>query len=331
MDALNPRSGYDICIRPYYGREDGPLININEALLIRLAGVTAFGRGLHLFEEKCVHSFVTAEKCTDAVVHEQQLHKVRLRHTHRMIEGACDCEASDGIEFCHHCVAVALGLQERQAPAKSIDKRGALRRIRQHLSRLTHEALLSEFLAAIKEDRHLRDDLLQKVTLASEQLSYQELKQMIDDVSLDDYLYEAPEIRSYFQCLESMLVRLVEIAEKLDPLIFLRGVECAIRRLNEDLGLIEDFGDFRELSIDLLIDLHRKAIGRLDWLPNELASYLVDRRQGDGWHPFDDLPILYEEDLGEAFCEALAQEVESRSFEDATRVLEKYARPSSGQ
>jgi len=109
---------------------------------------------------------------------------------------------------------------------------------------------------------------------------------MIDDVSLDDYLYEAPEIRSYFQCLESMLVRLVEIAEKLDPLIFLRGVECAIRRLNEDLGLIEDF---------------------------------------------DDLPILYEEDLGEAFCEALAQEVESRSFEDATRVLEKYARPSSGQ
>jgi uncharacterized Zn finger protein len=27
------------------------------------------------------------------------------------VEGECDCEVSDGIEFCQHCVAVALHLQ----------------------------------------------------------------------------------------------------------------------------------------------------------------------------------------------------------------------------
>ena len=69
------------------------------------------------------------------------------------MEGECDCAVSDGIEFCQHCVAVALHLQEQETPAKSIDKRGALRQIRRYLSTMTHEELLDEFLERVKQDR----------------------------------------------------------------------------------------------------------------------------------------------------------------------------------
>lgn len=281
-------------------------------MLVRLAGVRAFGQGLHCFEEGGVRDVVTTETKSNAIIQEGRQHTVCLRHTHRMIEGECDCDISDGIEFCQHCVAVALHLQAQQAPAKHIEKRGALRQIRRHLSTLSHEDLLHEFLQTIKQDRVLRDDLLQKAQLSSEALSYSELKKMIDAVGADDYLYEPREIRDYFQGLESMLMRLREFADNLDPLVLLRSVEHAIRRFNVDLELIDYAEDSPELNMDILIDLHRAAIGRLNWPPSELASYLVDRGIAENWHPFGSMALLYREDLGGAFHEAVVAEIQTR-------------------
>ena len=288
------------------------MIEIDESLLVRLAGARVFWRGLHCFEEGGVRHVVTTKAKSNAIVQGGRQHTVCLRHTHRLIEGECDCDVSDGIEFCQHCVAVALHLQAQQRPAKSIDIRSTLRQIRRHLSTLTHEELLDEFLETIKQDRSLRDDLLQKARLSSEALSYSELKKMIDAVGADDYLYEPREIRGYFQGLEWMLMRLREFADKLDPLVLLRSVEHAIRRFNVDRGLIDYAGDFPELSMDMLIDLHRAAIDRLTWTPSELASYLVDRGAAENWHPFGSLAVLYREDLGDAFHEAVDTEIQTR-------------------
>lgn len=288
------------------------MIEIEESMLVRLAGVRAFGQGLHCFEEGGVRDVVTTETKSNAIVQEGRQHTVCLHHTHRMIEGECDCDVSDGIEFCQHCVAVALHLQAQQRPAKSIDIRSTLRQIRRHLSTLSHEELLDKFLETIRQDRSLRDDLLQKARLSSEALSYSELKKMIDAVGVDDYLYEPREIRGYFQSLESMLMRLRDFADKLDPLVLLRSVEHAIRRFNVDLDLIDYAEDFRELSMDILIDLHRAAIGRLNWPPSELASYLVDRGIAEQWHPFGSLAVLYREDLGGTFHEAADAEIQAR-------------------
>jgi uncharacterized Zn finger protein len=282
-------------------------------MLIRLAGKRAFGQGVLLFEAGHVGSVSATNKSASAVVHDSHPHTVQLRRSHRAVEGECGCEVSDGIEFCQHCVAVALHLQQLQKTAKPVDKRGAMRRIRSFLTGLTHEELLEEFLGTVKADRSLRDDLLQKATFASERLSYVKLKKVIDEVSPDYHLYEVWKIRAYFQQLESVLTRLAAVAEQLDPLVLLRVVEHAIRRLNEDLCLIDDFGDFQELSADMLIDLHRKAIGRLDWVPKDQAEYLLDCALEESWHPFEGWSDLYEDDLGEAFSQVLAVAYEARS------------------
>lgn len=289
------------------------MIETDEGMLIRLAGKRAFGQGILLFEAGRVGSVSTTNKSASAVVHDSQSHTVQLHDSYRTVEGECDCEVSDGIEFCQHCVAVALHLQERQTAAKRTDKRGAMRRIRSFLSGLTHEELLEEFLGRLKADRSLRDDLLQKAMFASERPSYLMLKKVIDEVSPDDHLYEVREIRAYFQRLEWVLIRLAAVAEQLDPLVLLRVAEHAIRRLNEDLCLIDDFGDFQELSTDMLINLHSKAIRRLDWTPKDLAEYLLDCALEESWHPFDGWSDLYEDDLGAAFSQALAEASEARS------------------
>jgi hypothetical protein len=54
-----------------------------------------------------------------------------------------------------------------------------------------------------------------------------QLKKVIDEVSPENYLYEIREIQAYFRHLESVLVRLSEVAEQLDPLVLLRVVEPA--------------------------------------------------------------------------------------------------------
>ena len=229
-----------------------------------------------------------------------------------MLEGACDCPESDGIDLCKHCVAVALALQERQAPIKPMDKRTALRAIRRHWSKRTHEELIEELISFASQDRELRNDLLEKVQFASEAMSYTKLRKMIKHVMPVEDLWEFREVRTYFRGVESMLVRITEFADQLPPLVLLRGVEYAIRRLDIVLEYIDDSGDCREESAVLLQRLHLRAINRLNWTPRELASYLVDRCQTDSWHPFHYEPDLYADQLGETFRVAIFAEIKSR-------------------
>ena len=281
-------------------------------MLIKLAGAGTFGRGVHYFEEGRVSDVESTEKSTIAIVHGTHPYDVRLRHTHRMLEGACDCPASDGIDFCKHCVAVALVLHERQVPTKSIDKRSALRGIRKYLSQQTHEGLTEELLSIAKHNRASRDDLLQKAQFSSEAFTYVKLKKMITHVTPREHVWEFREVRAYFQGFEAILVRIADISDRLEPLVLLRSVEYAIRRLEIVLETVDDSAGYREDAMEILLQLHLNAISRLDWPTSELASYLVDRSLTDSWHPFQEAPDLYPEQLGEASHLAILAEIESR-------------------
>ena len=211
-----------------------------------------------------------------------------------------------------HCVAVALVLQERQAPTKPMDKRSALRLIRRHWSQRTHEELIEELISLARQDRELRNDLLEKVQFASETMSYTKLSKMIKLAMPRKYLYEYVEVGKYFQGVATMLVRITDFADQLPPLVLLRAVEYAIRRLDIVLEYIDDSGDCREESRELLQRLHLRATNRLDWTPRQLASYLVDRSRTDSWHPFHYEPDPYSDQLGETFRVAIFAEIESR-------------------
>ena len=291
------------------------MIDIDETLLIRQAGVRGFAQGMHCFEEGHVSSLETSEKSTRAVVHGGETHDVRLRHTHSMIEGKCDCEASGGIDFCQHCVAVALALQEKRSPKKPVAKRRAMTVIRRHLSKLSHEALLDELMKVVGQDRSLRDDFFQNIQFASGALSYADLKDMIGRIELDGEPWDFKEVRAFFETFESFLLRINEYADQLDSIVLLRGVEFAVQRLDGEARFTDEYGEFSGFCRELLFNLHRVAISRLDWSPTDLATYLMDRYLSDNWHPVQSDADLYVTDLGDAFQRALLSEIEMRLAE----------------
>jgi len=264
------------------------VIDITETLLIRLAGVRAFGQGLSCYHKGGVQNVVTAGKLTEAIVQGRDSHKVVLRHSHNMIEGECDCEVSGGIDFCQHCVAVALSLQDRSSTRKAVSKRQAMTAIRRHMAALSHEELLEQFMSLIGEDRSLREDLSQRVQFASGGLSFADLKEMIANIELNGEPWEDKAVRAFFDGFESMLLRIREFADRLDSLVLLRAVEFAVQHFNVETEHTGDYGgysDFWDASSELLFELHLDAVSRLDWAPVDLESYLKDRCQSEDWHP----------------------------------------------
>ena len=264
------------------------MIDITESLLIRLAGVRAFGRGLSRYTAGGVQNVVTAEKMTEAVVRGRDSHKVVLRHTPTMIEGECDCEASGGIDFCQHSVAVALALQDRTSIGKAVSKRQAVTAIRRHMAALSHEELLEQFMNLIGEDRLVRDALFQRVQFASGDLSFTDLKNMIANIEVNGEPWENAAVRTFFERFENILLRIREFADRLDSLVLLRALEFAVQHFNvetQHTGDYDEHGDAWDVTAELLFELHRDAVSRLDWAPVELESYLKDRCQSEDWHP----------------------------------------------
>lgn len=243
------------------------MIDITESLLLRLAGVRAFGRGLSRYTEGGVQNVVTAGKLTEAVVRGRDTHKVVLRHTPTMIEGECDCEASGGIDFCQHCVAVALALQDKSSKTKAVSKRQAMTAIRRHMAALSHEELLEQFMNLIGEDRLLRDALFQRVQFASGGLSFADLKKMIANIEVNGEPWEDTAVRTFFEDFEKILLRIREFADRLDSLVLLRALEFAVQHFNAETQHTGDYAehsDSWDATAELLFELYRDAVSRLD-------------------------------------------------------------------
>lgn len=264
------------------------MIDITESLLIRLAGVRAFGQGLSRHDMGGVQNIVTTGKLTKAIVQGHGSHEVVLRHSHSMIEGECDCEASGGIDFCQHCVAVALCLQDELSTRKPVSKRQALTAIRRHMAAMSREELLEQFMSLIEQNRALRDDLFQRAWFASGGQSFADLKRMIVNIELNGEPWDHRAVRAFFAEFENILLRIREFADRLDSLVLLRAAEFAVQHFNvetEETGNYGDWSDYWDASAELLSDLHLTAVNRVDWAPADLESYLKDRCQSEDWHP----------------------------------------------
>jgi hypothetical protein len=264
------------------------VIDITESLLIRLAGVRAFGQGLSRYDEGGVQNVVTTGRLTKAIVQERGSHKVVLRHSHSMIEGECDCEASGGIDFCQHCVAVAFSLQDASSTKRPVTKRQAMTAIRRHMAALSREELLEQFMNLIGQNRALRDDLFQRAWFATGGQSFADLKRMIVNIEMNGEPWEHKAVMAFFEEFEAILLRIREFADRLDSLVLLRAAEFAVQHFNVEIQRSGDYGDYSDYwdaSAELLFDLHVNAVSRLDWAPADLESYLKDRCQSEDWHP----------------------------------------------
>ena len=274
---------------------------ISNDYLIRLAGKPAFNRGIdyfkggHVLELKQKGSRITAE------VEGSEIYLVTLKWTSSQLDGACDCPASEGFDFCKHCVAVALTLREAQAEQNKLAQGGTENRIKAFLLKQNREKLADWLLELIETDRTLLQQWSMRADRDLGVLDVKALKKRITAaIPYNRNLYRYKQVRNYFAQVEIVMDQLCEMAEQLPAEDTLKLVDYALQRICRALETIDDSGGFRFGAIDALHMAHINACTRLDWPKKKITSYLLDLLFGEQQDFYPEIPSSYADALGDS-------------------------------
>lgn len=281
------------------------LFPITDSLLKKLAGKAAYEKGAVYFNEGAVQDITIKGHKIIAEVQGGDLYHVTLHHNQRELTGACDCPASDGVDFCKHCVAVALTRadqlsQERELqhqPTKKIsepEKRKAI--LREHFNAMDKQVVIEQLVNIIEADKQLRKEWQLKVQRKNP-ISASELKKLINaSIPLNKHLYRSGDVSRYFESVDSLVDFLIE---KLDPAdkLTLPLVEYTLGRLIQALETVDDSGGYRMESQERLNNLLMSTLQKMEFTPEAIAQTIFDL-----WEkPYSDLLPAIPEDFSHLF------------------------------
>ncbi len=280
--------------------------------LVKLAGQGAYERGVAYYEEGRVARLAVVGERITARVDGTEAYEVRLQRTPLGFDGACTCPASEGFDFCKHCVAVALAVGARDAVMQATDADAAEGRIRAYLSGLPSDALIDIVLGALDGAPELENRLLMQADVAAGALDAKRLKKMITAAMPLSDLWDYRQVAQYFERAEACMTGIESIAPSLAPADLLATVRHAFSRLEKALGRIDDSGGRRWGLQYKLHALHRNALARIGWAADDLAAYLLDLHLNDPWDTFNDVLDRYGDLLGDDGRVAYFAHVRSR-------------------
>jgi uncharacterized Zn finger protein len=281
------------------------LFPITDSLLKKLAGKAAYERGVAYFNEGAVQDICVKGSRILAEVQGMDIYHVTLHHNQRELTGACDCPASDGVDFCKHCVAVALTRADQlghenelqNQPAKKIsepEKRKAI--LREYFDAVDKQALIEQLIDIIETDKQLRKEWQLKVQ-KSRPISTSELRKLINaSIPLNKHLYRSGEVSRYFESVDSVVDFLVEKVDPADKQT-LPLVEYTLGRLMQALETVDDSGGYRMESQERLNNLLMSALQKTEFTPEVFAQTIFDL-----WEkPYSDLLPAIPEDFSHLF------------------------------
>ncbi|MGS2717267.1 SWIM zinc finger family protein [Eionea flava] len=209
---------------------------ITDKQLIALAGKGAFTRGKDYFASDAVIEWNKKGTKINGLVEGSQTYTVTLHHTTTHFDGSCDCPASEGIDFCKHCVAVALAYRQEQTEQKQLESGKPLQRIEAYLNKLDKPHLQDELIALIKNDRVLREQWSLRADLALNKIDAKAIKKRITAaLPYNRHYYRYPQVRSYFAQAEPTIELLVQQAPNLEVDKALALVDYSLQRLEKAL------------------------------------------------------------------------------------------------
>jgi len=267
--------------------------------LIKLAGQRAYDRGVAYHQEGRVTRLSVVGDRITARVDGTEIYDVQLRKTPRGFDGGCTCPASEGFDFCKHCVAVALAAEARDAVMQSTDTEAPEQRIRAYLSGLPEEELIEIVLDALAEAPELESRLLMQADAAAGALDAKRLKKMITAAMPLRDLWDYRQVALYFERAEACISGIESIAPSLAAADLLAVVRHAFTRLDKVLGRVDDSHGRRWGLQYALHALHRGALVRVGWSADELATYLLDLHLDDPWDSFGNVLDEYGDVLGD--------------------------------
>lgn len=275
--------------------------DFSDATLIKLAGKPAFERGREYFSAGCVIDCRQKGNKVSGVVRGSEQYNVELQLGKQGLDGHCNCPASENMDFCKHCVALALHVREQQQHTEQLESGNPLQRIQAFLEQQDKSQLVGHLLDIIEHDDHLQDVWSIKADVALGKIDIKGLKKRITAAfPTGRHLHHYPQVRSYFQKAEPVVELLAQQFDALPAEKAVELVEYALDRLQKALQTVDDSGGFRDLVETRLQQLHVAAVTRLPWDKARLAHYLFTQHQQPDRDLYPAIPDAYVDALGEA-------------------------------
>ncbi len=253
-----------------------PDLKITKILLTSLAGKGAYSRGEDYFLEGRVAHIQEKNGRITASVDGSYAYSVNLHITKQGLDGYCDCPASEGMDFCKHCVAVALAYQaqldekQRAIDGSSDDRLKAL------FDKMPKQALIDELLNLIHDNPVLTREWRLKADMAFKVFDHKAMKKQINSVMpVNRNIYRSRDVQLLFA---NMLPTVETIASQLNgenPDQDLKLVDYAVDRFATLLERVDDSYGYREDVEALLAEMHVRAVSSLTWPTEKLIHYLV--------------------------------------------------------
>ena len=286
---------------------------ISKTTLKKLAGQAAFERGLDYFEDSSVVQWDKKRSRIIGIVRGNQDYSVTLELSKQGLTGYCDCPASDGIDFCKHCVALALQYQHDSEKQEKLVKGNSNERIQAYLESFSKETLAQHLLQIIQDDKDLQQQWSITADVALGKVDTKNLKKRITSAfPLNKNLYRYPQVRAYFARAEPIIDLLEQQIPGLPADKALDLVDYALERMHKALDTIDDSGGFRLTAQDTLVNLHFDLLERITWSKTQLAEYLLAVFDLPHYELMPLIPDAYEELLEEEGMEHFISLIQSR-------------------
>lgn len=235
-----------------------------------IAGSQAFEAGSRALGKQVVAQFNASASRVSAVISGYQ---VRLSYrADDAIDGACNCAASDGFEFCQHCVHLALHANKLAQQLLSLSKGPDKSKVLAYLLSLDKPELAKQMLSLIEQDKHQLKRYLLKASLVADGFDYAALKAEVTALTrLQEKLFSQRQVKHFFDRIERFLAELQLSDFQSEPESMLKVLEYLIARLNRVLLKVDDRANQRHQLTRLLQNLYTQLLMSLEVRPQTLA------------------------------------------------------------
>lgn len=294
---------------------------ISPALLKKLAGPRAYERGVDYYNNGHVEELTIDGDKVWAEVSGTEDYRVDLVYNQRGLTGGCDCPASEGIDFCKHCVAAALALKaELQNQAKKRSTEKPLKKsakpadiITQWLQQQDKNEVIRHFVAVVTNDRALKKEWLLKAEKGLGRLDKGAIKKQITSAfPINKHIYEYPKVRAYFASAFTVMKELESPIRQLSADEQIMLIEYGFERLSQSLETVDDSGGFRYDCLDILQGLFIEAITRLECSEETRTKKLLTIALTDQYGLHGRIPSDYEELITPECLELFYQEAQQQ-------------------
>ncbi len=277
-------------------------MNINKTQLIRLAGEGAYQRGVTVYKNGVVLSIKEKAGYIFAQVEGNEIYQVKLQITDKMLDGSCDCPASENYDFCKHCVATALAYKDKQVEDAELNKNEPLERITDHIKQLPEQAAKDALIQLIADDDLLINKWLLIADNASGTIDIKQLKKQITKALPYRSLWEYSKVRAYFANAEAVLAPIFNIFAELEAEQVFSLTQYMSQRLNKLLEQLDDSGGYRFGLESQINNTLTNTFKQLPWSANQKAQFLLQALTNE------DFDMVYPEIPGD-FLDSTTQDV----------------------